>query len=95
MKTVINNLSEKDIILEMMNHPTTDEIQKIIKEILEKDQVLTVFPLRSYSVGGNKLATLIYHLIWLVAPVPQEWFDVTLISLFKGKGSKSVEITEV
>ena len=32
-KNVINNLPQKDIILEMMDHPTINEIQKMIKEI--------------------------------------------------------------
>ena len=62
----------------------------MIKEInIVETQVLTVFSLRYFS----KLAEEIYHLIsdiWLGAPVLQNWFDAILMSLFKGKGSKSI-----
>lgn len=39
--------------------------------------------------GANRIAVEIHYLIsdtWLHDPVPQDWVDTILISLFKGKG---------
>ena len=91
---IINNLPQKDIIHEMMDHPSLDEIQKTIKEInTGKAPGLDGIPIEILLHGGDKLSSEIHHLIsdiWRGGPVPQDWVDAILISLFKGKGLKSV-----
>jgi hypothetical protein len=93
-ENVINNLPQKDIILEMMDHPSIEEIQKTIKQInTGKAPGFDGIPIEVLLHGGDKLAAEVHRLIsdvWLGAPVPQDWIDAILISLYKGKGLKSV-----
>ena len=51
-----------------------------------------IFILRSFFRVVTNFSVEIYRLfsdIWLGAPVSQDWVDVILISLYKGKGPKS------
>ena len=78
----------------MMDHPSSDEIHKTIKQInTGKAPGLDGIPIEVLLHGGGKLAAEIHCLIsdvWLGAPVPKDWIDAILISLYKGKGFKSV-----
>ncbi|CAI9726466.1 Hypothetical predicted protein [Octopus vulgaris] len=92
-ENVISNMPQKDIIHEMIEHPTIGEIKKTIKELnTGKVPGLDGIPVEILLYGSNRLAVEIQHLIsdiWLGAPVPHHWADAILISLFKGKGFKS------
>ena len=60
--------------------------KRLDKLILGRHQKLLLY-------GDNRLCIEIYRLIsdvWLGAHVPQDWIDAILISLLKGKGSKSM-----
>ena len=48
----INNLPQKDIIPEMMDYPTVDEVQKTIKEInTEKELAAEIYHIISNLIG--------------------------------------------
>ena len=93
-RDIIENLPQKDIILELMDLPSLEEIHKTIREInTGKAPGLDGIPVEILIHGGNKLTVEIHRLItdvWRGAPVPQDWIDAILISVFKGKGQKSV-----
>ena len=76
---IINNLPQMDIIHEMMDHPSLEEIQKTIKEInTGKAPGLDGIPIELLLHGGDELAAEIHHLIsdvWRGGSVPQDWVD--------------------
>ena len=83
----------------MMDHPSIDEIHKTMKQInTGRAPGLDGVPIEVLlhgvtNSGGDKLAAEIHCLIsdvWLGAPAPQDCIDAILISLYKGKGFKSV-----
>ena len=92
--TVINGLPQHDIIGEMMNPPTLDEIKSAIKEVnTGKAPGLDGIPIELLRHGGEKITAEIHKLIlgvWAGNPVPKDWVDAILVSLFKEKGHKSV-----
>ena len=91
---VINNLDQQDIIPEMMVSPSLDEVRKTSREInTGRAPWLDGIPVEVLIHGGHKLDVEVHRLIsdiWKGASVPQDWVDAILISIFKGKGSKSV-----
>ena len=49
-------------------------------------------PIELLQNGGECIAIALHKLIvkcWLGSPLPQDWIDGLLVSLFKGKGTKS------
>ena len=90
---IINGLPLSEIIDEMMFKPTLDDIKKTIKEVnTGKAPGLDGIPVEILRSGGDNIAAAIHTLILEACegvPVPQDWIDAILISLYKGKGSKS------
>ena len=89
---IINNLDQMDIIPEMMELPSLDEIRKTISEI-NTGKAPVCIPVEILVHGGETIVAEVYEMIcdvWKGAPVPQDWIDAILISIYKSKGSKSV-----
>ena len=92
-ESVINGLPQKDIIVEMMTDPTIDDIRSTIKEVnIGKAPGFDGIPVELLRFGGDNVATAVHVLIlsvWHGDPVPQDWVDAIMQSLYKGKGSRS------
>ena len=65
-----------------------------IKQINSKKALgLDGIPIELLKHGGTNLLTAIHALIvsaWNDEPIPQEWVDVILTKLYKGKGKMSI-----
>ena len=92
-EAVINGLPQKDILAEMMTDPSVDEIKSTIREVnTGKAPGLDGIPVELLRFGGDNLAVAIQAFIlavWHGDSVPQDWIDAIMVSLYKGKGSKS------
>ena len=91
---VIDSLPQSELFDEMAARPTLDEVKKAIKEVnTGKAPGLDGIPVELLRFGGENVASAIWNLIllsWEDNPIPQDWIDGILVSLFKGKGLKSV-----
>ena len=92
-EAVINGLPQEDILVEMMTDPDADEIKSTIKAVnTGKAPGLDGIPVELLRYRGDNLAIVIHTIIlavWHGEPVPQDWIDAIMVSLYKGKGSKS------
>ena len=92
-EAVINGLPQEDILVEMMTDPDADEIKSTIKAVnTGKAPGLDGIPVELLHYGGDNLAIAIHTIIlavWHGEPVSQDWIDAIMVSLYKGKGSKS------
>lgn len=87
----INNILQLDILDEMFDHPNLEEIQTKIQGVYTGKASLldgTAVELLLHGCAGvNKLAVVIYdHMVldvWSGTPIPQNWIDAIIISLFK------------
>ena len=79
---------QSEIIAEMMANPTLEEIKKTIKQVnAGKAPGLDSIPVEKLCFGGYELAAAIQSVIlrfWEGNPVPQDWIDAILLSLFEG-----------
>ena len=93
-ENVIESLPQCDIILRMDRLPTLDEVKLAIKQINSgKAPGLDGLPVELLKVGSEKVTKAILDLItksWTGTPIPQDWIDGILVSLFKGKGEKAI-----
>ena len=91
---VIDNLLQEDILTHMDNPPSLDEVKDVIKQInTGKAPGLDGIPVELLRHGGDSVASAIHNFItlsWEGNPIPQDWIDGILVSLYKGKGLKSV-----
>ena len=78
----------------MSTLPTVAEVESALKRInTGRAPGLDGLPVEVLISGGEKILVEIHSLItnvWQGAPIPQDWVDAILISLYKGKGAKSV-----
>ena len=74
--------------------PTLEEVEQSIKQInTGRAPGLDGIPAELLHYGGGNVALAVLELInqfWDGPPIPQDWIDAILVSIFKGKGSKSV-----
>ena len=93
-ETVIYNFPQSELLYQMSIKPTLDEIKLTIKQInTGKAPGLDGIPVELLHFGGDNVASAIFDLItlfWEGSPIPQDRIDGILVSLFKGKYSKSV-----
>ena len=90
-ENVINSLPQMNTLHHMDLLPTVDEVVKAIKKI-KAGKAPVCIPIELLQNGGDCVTNALYKLIekcWLGSPVPQDWIDGLLVSLFKGKGIKS------
>ena len=92
-ESVINGLPQKGIIAGKMTDPTINEIKFTIKEVnTGKAPGLDGIPVELLHFGGDNVVIKILALIiavWNGDPTPQDWVDAIVLSLYKGKCSKS------
>ena len=73
--------------------PIIDEVRIALKQInYVKAPGLDGIPVELLQHGGeNKLSSIhnMFTLSWKETPIPQDWVDGILVSIFKGKESKS------
>ena len=78
----------------MNQEPTHDEISQAINQINSgKAPGLDGIPVELLKMKSKNTHNVITELIvkcWNGTPVPQDWIDGTLLSLYKGKGEKSI-----
>ena len=93
-ETVIDSLPQRDLLHRMDRIPSLDEVKSSIKQINSgKAPGLDGIPVELLKIGGENLASAVLRLIitsWGEVPIPQDWIDGILVSIYKGKGSKSV-----
>lgn len=77
----------------MMIDPTVDEIKTSIKDVnIGNAPGLDGILVELLRSGEDNIPTAIHLLIpavWHGYPDPQDWVDAILLSIYKGKGSKS------
>ena len=77
----------------LMRDPSLDDIKACLKQLnTGKAPGFDGIPVELLIHGGDNLHVAIHSLIlrvWHGEPVPQDWVDAILISLYKGKGKKS------
>lgn len=92
--SVIESLNQNEILYHMGDVPSLEEVSKSIASInTGKAPGLDGLPVELLTCGGENVAKAIHKFIkhsWEGNPIPQDWVDGILVSLFKGKGSKSV-----
>jgi len=91
---VIDNLRQVDLKHNMDDVPTLEEVNKSIMSINKgKAPGFDGLPAELLAYGGVNVAKAIHKFIkqsWEGTPIPQDWIDGILVSIFKGKGLKSV-----
>ena len=90
---IIEGIQQHDIITEMDIIPVEDEISLAVKQQnTGRAPGIDGNPVEVVQHGGQAMINMITTMItdvWQGAPVPQDWKDAILVSLFKGKGLKS------
>ena len=93
-ENVIKNLPQLDLIADLDTLPSLEEVSKAISQVnCDKAPGLDGIAVELLQAGGDKIASAIHHFIvksWQGQPIPQDWIDGILVTLFKGKGVKSV-----
>jgi hypothetical protein len=84
----------QSVLVEVLNDvPTRDETDLSIKQInTGKSPGLDGIPIELLQRGGDKVKSIVYSLIkesWEGTPIPQDWVDGILVSLYKNKGLMS------
>ena len=90
-ENIINSLPQLDTLHHMDHIPSVLEVVKAIKKI-KAGKTPVCIPIELLQYGGECIAIALHKLIvkcWLGSPLPQDWIDGLLVSLFKGKGRKS------
>ena len=91
--TAVESIPQRDLIVELDAVPTREESDLSIKQInAGKAPGLDGIPVELLQKGGEKVKSIVYLLIrksWEGIPIPQDWVDGILVSLYKGKGVKS------
>ena len=84
-----------------MTDRTFDEVKSTIEEVnTGKVPSLDGLPLELLRCGGNNIATAVYIFVlgvWHGNPVPQDWIDAIMLSLYTAKArvpSQTVVTTE-
>ena len=99
-----NPLSVSDIVidsipqLETRHHlnrfPTLEEVEHAVNQInTRKAPGLDGTPVEMLQTGSKKILHAVYDFIvtsWSGIPIPQDWIDGILVSLYMGKGEKSI-----
>ena len=90
----IDSLPQYAMCHELDTEPTFEETQQAIKQInSRKAPGLDGIPIELLQHGGTNLQTAIHAYMrsaWNGDPIAQDWIDVILIMLYKGKGKKSI-----
>lgn len=91
---VINSLPQETIINILDADPTIQEVSDALSQVNKgKAPGLDGITVELLLAGGDKVVRAIHHFImksWHGQPIPQDWIDGVLVTLFKGKGTKSV-----
>ena len=91
--TVIENLPQSELLHCMSIKPTVDKVNSQSNKSILAEHLDLMATQQKYCSMGDNVASAILDLItmfWDATPIPQDWIDGSLVSLFKGKGSKSV-----
>lgn len=92
-ENVIERLPQSCVIEQMDITPVRDEVVIALKQInTAKSPGIDGIPAEVLQQGGDVVTDSVTALIvnvWNGSPVPQDWIDAILVSLFKGKGLKS------
>ena len=90
---VISGLQQKEILVEMMLVQSLAGVKSAIDKVKRgKAPGLDGIPAELLQSSGDNVTSTIHKLIltvWQGKLAPQDWVDAILLSLFKGKGSKS------
>ena len=74
--------------------PSLNEVKLAIKQInTNKAPGIDGLPVELLMVGSENVTNAVFDLIiksWNGTPIPQDWIDGILVSLFKGKGEKAI-----
>ena len=91
---VLDSIPQLEIRHQLSRLPTLDEVELTVKQInTRKAPGLDGIPVELLQTGSNNILRVVHDLIvksWGGAPSPQDWIDGILVSLYKGKGSKSI-----
>ena len=89
----VNSLPQSEIHHSLMRQPSAEEIQTCLKQLnTGKAAGLDGIPVELLLHGGDNLQRALNQLIlnvWSTEPMPQDWIDAFIVTLYKGKGKKS------
>ena len=89
----VNSLPQSEIHHSLMRQPSAEEIQTCLKQLnTGKAPGLDGIPVELLLHGGDNLQRALNQLIlnvWSTEPMPQDWIDAFIVTLYKGKGKKS------
>ena len=90
----VESIPQQDTHPELDNEPSLDEVIQCIKQVnTDKAPGLDGIPVELLLHGGSNVHSAVHSLIlsvWNGNPVPQDWIDAIMITLYKGKGKKSI-----
>ena len=90
----LDTLPQSDFHQSLLRDPSLEEIKSCLKQLnTGKAPGLDGIPVELLLHGGENLHQAVHLLnlrVWRDEPMPQDWIDAFLVSLYKGKGKKSV-----
>ena len=90
----LSTLPQSELHHSLLREPSLDEIKACLKQLnTGKAPGLDGIPVELLLHGGENLHQAIHSInlrVWLGEQAPQDWIDAFLVSLYKGKGKKSI-----
>ena len=90
----LDTLPQSDFHQSLLRDPSLVEIKSCLKQLnTGKAPGIDGIPVELLLHGGENLHQAVHSLnlrVWHDEPMPQDWIDAFLVSLYKGKGKKSV-----
>ena len=84
---VLESLPQRETAHRMDRHPTLEEVREAIQQInSDKAPGVDGIPIELLKIGSPNVTTMITKLIidcWNGSPIPQDWIDGILLSLYK------------
>jgi len=90
----VDSIPQRDPLIELDVEPTLIEVIACIKQVnTGKAPGLDGLPVKLLLHGGMNVHKAVFNLIlaaWSNDPIAQDWIDAIMITLYKGKGKKSL-----
>ena len=91
---VLESIPQTEIKHALDTPPNLAEVELVVKQInSRKAPGIDGIPVEMLQTGSKSVLRVVHELIvksWGGTPIPQDWIDGILVSLYKGKGEKSI-----